>query len=194
MDRNLVSMLSRLSNTKVDTALITPDSDRIFGYPLVYAVEPEQITLNDVEATNIREYLYRGGFLLFDDFHGDAEFARVEAILKQIYGTPPTLLQLLPGGSELFSVFFGIDEVLQVLNDGIVLCAPACEQWEEGPSGIEPKVFAVQDTHGNIEVLLFFNTDLGDGLEWFGIPEYPQWMNVYATKMLTNSVIYAMTH
>ena len=46
------------------------DTDDIFNYPWMYAVEVGQWYLSDEQAPKLREYLLRGGFLMVDDFHG----------------------------------------------------------------------------------------------------------------------------
>ena len=42
----------------------------VFDYPFIYAVEVGRMHLSDQEASKLREYLLRGGFLVVDDFHG----------------------------------------------------------------------------------------------------------------------------
>ena len=93
----------------------------------------------------------------------------------------------------LFHCFYDIDEIVQVTNDSIAKC-PECEQWENGPSGKLPKVFAIFDPDGRISILMAWNTDLGDGLEWADDPSYPANYSTYAFKFLTNAIVYTMTH
>src|SRR5437870_4151300 len=93
----------------------------------------------------------------------------------------------------LFHCFYDIDEIIQVTNDSIAKC-PECEQWENGPSGKIPKVFAIFDQDGRISILMAWNTDLGDGLEWADDPSYPASYSTYAFKFLTNAIVYTMTH
>jgi hypothetical protein len=55
-------------------------------------------------------------------------------------------------------------------------------------------VFAVYDDRGRIVVLLAWNTDLGDGLEWADDPEYPAEYSAYAFRFISNVVVYTMSH
>jgi hypothetical protein len=192
MERNLTALLQRL--TGIDVAppvLVDPSSRDIFNYPLVYSVEPEQMTLGGLEIDNLRNYLTRGGIWFADDFHGDEEF---DQFLAQIHRVLPEATPVeLDTSHPLFHCYYDIDKIIQVTNDSIAKCSE-CEQWENGPSGKIPKVFAIFDAHGRINVLMAWNEDLGDGLEWADDPAYPARYSAYAFKFLTNVVVYAMTH
>lgn len=192
MDDHLTSLLRRMTLIDVGPpVLVNPASQDIFKYPFIYSVEPEQMILGPDEAANLREYLARGGFWFADDFHGDEEFGR---FLEQIHQVlPETSIVELKTSHPLFHCFYDIDEIIQVTNDGIAKCRE-CDQWENGPSGKVPKVFAIADRRGRISVLMAWNTDLGDGLEWADDPQYPAKYSAYAFKFVTNVIVYAMTH
>ena len=93
----------------------------------------------------------------------------------------------------MFHAFYDIDSIIQVTNDGIAKCRD-CDQWENGPSGRIPKILAIFDDRGRMNVLMAWNTDLGDGLEWADDPAYPSAYSTYSFKFLTNVIVYAMTH
>jgi hypothetical protein len=192
MDKNLTTLLRRL--TGVDTGppiLVEPSSEALFEYPMIYSVEPEQMVLGRRDSENLREYLARGGIWFADDFHGDEEF---EQFMDQLHKVLPDAKPVeLDTKHPLFHSFFDIDKIIQVTNDSIAKCAE-CDQWENGPSGKEPKVFAVFDPKGRISVLMAWNTDLGDGLEWADDPEYPAHYSKYAFQFVTNVIVYAMSH
>jgi uncharacterized protein DUF4159 len=181
-------------HTRIDvgsSTLVEPSSPKLFGYPLIYSVEPEQMVLGPHDAANLREYLERGGFWFADDFHGDREFGDfLEQLRLVMPGAQPVELKT---SHPLFHSFYDIEQIIQVTNDGIARCRE-CDQWENGPSGKIPRVFALFDSHDRICVLMAWNTDLGDGLEWADDPTYPQAYSAYASKFLTNVVVYAMTH
>jgi hypothetical protein len=192
MDQNLTSLLRRL--TGIDVAppvLVNPASREIFKYPLIYSVEPEQMILGSKDISNLRDYLSRGGIWFADDFHGDEEF---DEFLQQVRRVLPDASPVeLDMSHPLFHCFYDMDQIVQVTNDSIAKCTE-CEQWENGPSGKIPKVFAISDPHGRINVLMAWNEDLGDGLEWADDPEYPANYSTYAFKFVTNVIVYAMTH
>jgi hypothetical protein len=192
MDQHLTALLHRL--TGIDVAppvVVDPSSREIFKYPLIYSVEPEQMILEPADINNLQIYLSRGGIWFADDFHGDEEF---DLFLQQIRRVLPDAKPVeLDISHPLFHCFYDMDKIVQVTNDSIAKCRD-CDQWENGPSGKIPKVFAVFDPHGRINVLMAFNEDFGDGLEWADDPEYPANYSTYAFKFVTNVIVYSMTH
>ena len=192
MDSHLTTLLRR--QTIIDVGpplLVDPVSPALFDYPIIYSVEPEQMVLGPREVNNLREYLTRGGLWFADDFHGDEEFEKFMVQLRRVI--PDAKPVELTTAHPLFHCFYDIDWIVQVTNDSIAKC-PTCDQWENGPSGRIPKVFAVFDGRGRIIVLLAWNTDLGDGLEWADDPDYPGHYSAYAFKFITNVIVYAMSH
>ena len=59
-------------------------NDRIYDYPILYAVEPGFMELSTEQAARLREYLMRGVFLFFDDFWGEYEWANVQEQFQKI--------------------------------------------------------------------------------------------------------------
>jgi hypothetical protein len=192
METHLSTLFGRLTNIEVgDPDVVDSDSPDIFNYPLIYSVEPEQMVLSEADADNLAEYLSRGGFWFADDFHGDEELNQfIEQVRRVIPGAKVVELDTT---HPLFHAFWDIDSIVQVTNDGIAKCR-ACDQWENGPSGKTPKALAVLDDSGRINVLMAWNTDLGDGLEWADDPSYPGAYSAYSFKFLTNVIVYAMSH
>lgn len=192
MEQHLTTLLGRA--TQVDVAppvVVDASSPQIFNYPLIYSVEPEQMTLGPRDAANLREYLERGGIWFADDFHGDAEFNR---FLQQLQRVIPNAKPVeLTTAHPLFHCFYDIDRIIQVTNDAIAKCAE-CNQWENGPSGQEAKVFAIVNDKGRPSVLMAWNTDLGDGLEWADDPAYPAPYATYSFQFLSNLIVYATSH
>jgi hypothetical protein len=192
MDAHLTALLGRL--TGIDVAppfVVEPSSRALLDFPLIYSVEPEQMVLRPNDIANLRLYLERGGLWFADDFHGDEEF---DAFLQQLRRVIPDAEPVeLTTSHPLFHCFYDIDKIIQVTNDSIAKCAE-CDQWENGPSGKEPKVFAIFDAKGRISVLMAWNTDLGDGLEWADDPQYPATYSAYAFRFLSNVVVYSMSH
>ena len=68
-----VERLTRI-DVHPDGHVISPNSDDLFDYPWLYAVEVGSWGFSDSQAARMREYLLRGGFLMVDDFHGEYEW------------------------------------------------------------------------------------------------------------------------
>jgi hypothetical protein len=192
MDEHLSRLLDRMTGIDVGRpVVIDPSSADIFQYPLVYTVEPEQMVLRQKDISNLAEYLARGGLWFADDFHGDEEFDRFWEQIQRVL--PESSLVELDISHPIFHCFYDIPKIIQVTNDGIAKCRE-CEQWENGPSGREPKMFAVLDQRHRISVLMAWNTDLGDGLEWADDPNYPAEYATFSFKFITNLIVYTMSH
>ena len=71
-DRQFLIAMHRL--TRIDgrptEQVVTLNNNDIFNYPWIYAVQVQNWTFTDSEAIRLREYLFKGGFLMVDDFHG----------------------------------------------------------------------------------------------------------------------------
>jgi hypothetical protein len=192
MDDHFTRLLDRLTGIEVAApAVVDPSSGDIFRYPLVYTVEPEQMVLRQKDISNLAEYLARGGLWFADDFHGAEEFDQFWEQVQRVL--PESSLVELDISHPIFHCFYDIPEIVQVTNDGIAKCRE-CEQWENGPSGKEPKVFAVLDQRHRIRVLMAWNTDMGDGLEWADDRGYPAEYSTFSFKFITNLIVYTMSH
>ena len=71
-DRQFLIAMHRL--TRIDgrptEQVVNLDSDEIFNYPWIYAVQVQTWTFTDAQAKRLREYLLKGGFLMVDDLLG----------------------------------------------------------------------------------------------------------------------------
>src|SRR3972149_9241936 len=79
-----VRRLTRIHTRSVEE-IIDVESDEIFNWPWIYAVEVGGWELSDAQAKRLREYLDRGGFLWVDDFHGSWEWASFMASLRRVF-------------------------------------------------------------------------------------------------------------
>jgi hypothetical protein len=192
MDNHVVKLVNRMTNVRAAAVKVKPESSTIFRYPILYIVEPEMLKLTEFEVKQLREYIKRGGVLFMDDFHGQEDLEPVLKTLNRIL--PGTQMVELDTSHPLFHIFFDIPKVLQVVNDGLAACAERCDQWENGETGRVPHVYGVFDMYGDMQVIMAYNTDLGDGLEFADAPDYPLEQSIYATKLITNVIIYAMSH
>ena len=66
----IVNELSYLNPHTEATNILTFDDPELFKYPVAYLCEPGFWTPTDEEASRLRAYLLKGGFLIVDDFAG----------------------------------------------------------------------------------------------------------------------------
>lgn len=73
-DLNLQLILNEVTSMAVNVGrsnVFDLDDPAIFNYPILYISEPGYWSVNDAEAENLRNFVYKGGFLILDDFEED---------------------------------------------------------------------------------------------------------------------------
>ena len=116
--------------------------------------------LTDAEVETLREFLLRGGTVTFDDFHGPQEWALFERQMARVF--PDREIVELPADHPVFSCFYQLDEYPQIAGLGSFFNNVT---WEKG--GFEAQLHGILDDDGRVMALVNFNTDMGDGWEWF---------------------------
>src|ERR1700753_4495030 len=84
------------------------DSDEIFNYPWIYAVQVQTWSFTDEEAKRLREYLLKGGFLMVDDFHGTADWEEFMSGMRQVFPDRP--IEGLDNKDEIFPALYDLYE------------------------------------------------------------------------------------
>ena len=153
--------------------------ERIFEHPVLYLCEPGYWTLNTEEAERLREYLRRGGFILFDDFRGEYEWINLYEQMQRVFpGKEP---QELSPDHPIWTIYFDIDPV----------AAPSLVRGYDGSRDAD-RYMGYFDDKGRLMALANHNQDIGDG--W----EYPDRdfdnASTVSFQMGINFVIYALTH
>jgi hypothetical protein len=161
--------------------------ERIFDYPILYAVEPGFMELSPEQAARLREYIMRGGFIYWDDFWGEYEWRNVQEQIQKI--DPEFEIQDLPLTHPIFHSYLDVEEVVQVPN---IYNAQRGVTSEKG--GIVPHYMGVLNKKGRVVGFISRNCDMGDAWEWINDPSYPVKYGLPAYKVGINVVIYAMSH
>ncbi len=188
-DRQMLMALKRLTRVEMRPTeqVVDLDSDDIFNYPWVYAVQVANWTFTDAEAKRLREYLLKGGFLMVDDFHGTLDWERFMAGMRQVLPNRP--VEELSDNDEIFHVLFDLGERFQVPGEQYVWSGRTYEK-----DGYIPRWRAIRDDKGRIIVAICYNMHLGDAWEWADMPQYPEKFSSLAYRVGMNYIIYGMTH
>ena len=188
-DRLFLQGVRRLTRIHVRSMeqVVDLESDAIFDYPFVYAVEVGHWELSDAEAKKLREYLDRGGFLMVDDFHGTYEWEVFMASLTKVFPDRPVVD--IDNKDAIFHVLYDLDERVQVPGIQFLRSGNTYEY-----DGIAPRWRAVYDDKGRIQVAICHNMDLGDAWEWADYPAYPEHYASLAFRIGINYIVYSMTH
>ena len=172
-----------------DPILMTLDDPKLFEHPWIYIVEPGALKLNETEVARLREFLLRGGTVMFDDFHGPFEWDNLERQMKRVF--PDRTIVEVPQNHPVFSIFYRMDGYPQVAGIGSFL---AGRTWEKG--GFVSHLRTILDDAGRPMMFINWNTDMGDGWEWSNAEEYPGYIKytAMAYRMGINEIVYALTH
>jgi hypothetical protein len=192
-DFNLSYRLQQLTSLKVHPEGKTMDitDENLRDYPFVYMVEPGSLDLSDAEAASLRKYLLGGGFLMVDDFWGEAEWGNFYHEIRQVFPErEPVELDI---SHPIFHTVFDLKEKPQMPSIGVWSSTGLTYEREDAK---QVHYRAIFDDKGRMMVLACHNTDLGDGWEREG--EDPRYFRQFSEKMAypmaINIIFYVMTH
>lgn len=188
-ERHFLQGLLRLSSidARPNEAYVHPGDPEVYDHPFLYVVEAGHWDLTDSEVRRIREYLLRGGFIVFDDFHGSEEWEIFMGGLRRIF--PDLPVEDVPASAEVFHVLFDMEHREQIPGAQMLLSGRPYER-----DGVVPHWRGVRDRDGRLMVLINHNMDLGDAWEHADWPEYPERYTAMSYRLAINYIIYAMTH
>ena len=126
---------------------------------------------------------------MIDDFWGSNEWDDFEKEIKKIF--PEKEIFEITIEHPIFHTVFDIEKILQVPVVSYAYCN-GCPTYEQ--DGYEPHVKGIFDEKKRLMVVIFFNTDTMDAVEWADEPKYPHHFSAYAYKIFVNTIVYAMTH
>jgi hypothetical protein len=188
-DRQFLIAMKRLTRIEARPTeqVVDLNSDTIFDYPWIYAVQVQTWSFSDEEANRLRQYLLRGGFLMVDDFHGSQDWEDFMRGMRQVLPDRP--IEDLQSGDEIFHVLYDMDDRIQVPGEHYVRTGRTYEK-----DGYVPKWRAIRDDKGRIMVAICHNMHLGDAWEWADDPDYPEKFAAQAFRVGLNYIVYDMSH
>lgn len=157
--------------------VFTTDDPELTKYPLAYVSEPGFWYPSDDEIEGFRNYIMKGGFVIFDDFRGG-----------DLYNLQEQMGRVLPGArwvqldatAEIFDSFFRIEDLTSLV-----------------PYGRAPLYLGIyedNDPAKRLMVIANYNNDIGEFWEFSDTGWYPIDLSNDAYKLGVNYLIYAMTH
>jgi hypothetical protein len=192
-DLNFSYRLHELTALEVDPygKIIELTDEALFDYPFVYMIEPGSMLLEEAEVAALRRYLLNGGFLMVDDFWGEAEWANFYREIKRVF--PDREPRELPLEHEIFHIVYDLKMKPQVpsihawLSTGLTY-----ERWDAQ----EVHYRGIFDDKGRMMAIICHNTDLGDGWEREGESQeyFKEFSEKWSYPLGINIVTYAMTH
>ena len=191
-DLNLSYRLQEMTSLKVDPdgVVLSLTDPKLFDYPFIYMVEPGGLRFNQAEVERLREYLNRGGFMMVDDFWGEAEWENFAFEMRRVF--PDKQPVDLPLSHPIFNIVYKIKEKPIV---------PSIHSYRRGwrterSDANEAHYRAIVDDQDRVMVMICHNTDLGDGWEREGVDlgYFKTYSERFAYPLAINIITYAMTH
>jgi len=201
-DINLSVRLSELTKIAVSRSgagapnhlLVRLGGDELFQCPFVIMSAPGSALIDDAEATRLREYLLKGGFLWTDDSWGSYQWSHWVSQLRKVLPAADYPILDLPLNHELFRTQFEVTEIPQIPNIGFFLRSGG-RTSEQGADSAVAQVKAITDQEGRLIVLMTHNTDIADSWEREG--EDASYFYAFSPRGYAfgiNAVLYALTH
>ncbi len=191
-DRHFAQALRRLTRVhvrSVEQPVNPDDPNDFYNWPWMSAGEMGDWKLTPTQATKLREYLLRGGFLMLDDFWGPEEWERFDESMKLIFPDRPVVE--IDSKDAIFHTVYDLDD--RVPGSGPVGVRPAM-QCQQRADGTQAHWMGIYDDKDRVMVAISFNSDIGDSWEWADEPQYPEKLAGLAIRIGVNYVVYAMTH
>jgi hypothetical protein len=160
--------------------IVALDDPALFGYPIAFMWEPGFWQLTDVEAAAFRTYLLKGGFAVFEDFDGAAQWNVFETQMRRVL--PEHRLVELDRTHPIFDSFFRIKDIGAIRHP---------------MSGLAPRYFGIfeaNDPARRLMAVANFDNDVPEYWEWSGQGLFPFDTSNEAYKLGVNYLIYGLSH
>jgi hypothetical protein len=181
-DRHLQYLIADLSMASTQTEgsnVLELDDPEMFRHPLIYVSEPGYWDMSDAQAQALRDYLLKGGLVLFDDFETN-DWDNMAAQMRRVV---PEYRWIDIGITHpVFHSFFEVDKI---------------DYHHPMYPGMVPNyraLFENNDPNARMIALANHNNDLAEYWEWADSGLFPIISTNEAYKIGVNYVIYSLTH
>ena len=145
---------------------------------MAYVSEPGYWIPSEAECAGLRNYLAKGGFVIFDDFML-GEWYNFESQIRR--ALPGSRIVRLDVSHPVFDSFFRIPSLTMTYPNN-----PSLQAEFFG-------IFENNDPNQRLMVVINYNNDIGDYMEWSGSGWLPVNLTNDAYKLAVNYLVYGMT-
>lgn len=184
-EQNLVSILDDLTllDVKTDGSLVIAlDDPKLFRYPIAMMWEPGYWVMTDAEAARLREYLLKGGFIIFNDFERD-QWDNFEAQMRRVL--PAGRWIPLDATHPIFGTFFHVAKI------------DFPHPRNHHLYGFKPKYFGLYENNDRgrrLMAIANYDTNLAEYWQLAGRGFFPIGSSNEAFKLGVNYMLYGLTH
>jgi hypothetical protein len=180
-DVHMMKILKELTalSPRVDGSnVLALDDPELFNFPIAYLSEPGGWSMSDDEAKGLREYLLKGGFIIFDDFRAGDWYNLEEQMRRAM---PEAHWVQLDQTHPIFNSFFEIKSLTFLTSYG----------------GYMPTYYGMfenNDPRRRLIAIANRDNDLGEYWEYSDTGLDPVDLSNEAYKFGVNYFIYGLTH
>ena len=183
MERNFMKVVSEITTigpVVTGSNIHNMDDPELHRFPIAYLSEPGYWEMTDDEAKGLRQYLLKGGFLIVDDFMGPNEWANFEEQMRRVL--PDARIVPMNVSHPIFDAFFHLQTLEMTYPN-----RPWIQAQFHG-------IYEDNDPEKRLMVIINFNNDIGDYMEWSNDDLYPVNLTNDAYKFAVNYLTYGLTH
>ena len=155
------------------------DDPELLKYPIAYVSEPGFWHPTASESQGLRDYLAKGGFVIFDDFNYANEWMVFENGLRK--SLPDAKIVPMDVSHPIFDSFFHIRTLEMTYPRRPSMMAEFYGVYEDN------------DPTKRLMIIINYNNDIGDYIEHSGQGWHPVNLTNDAYKLAVNYIIYGMT-
>jgi hypothetical protein len=184
MERNFMTIINDLTTLHPhirESNIHSMDDPLLSKYPIGYLSEPGWWHPDEAEAEGLRKWLEKGGFLIVDDFYFDQQWNNFNNSMHLVL--PRARIVKLDVSHPIFNSFFKLKTLEGMTH-------PDNRSAKAEYLGI----YEDNDPTKRLQVIINYNNDIGDYMEWSGQGWYAVNLSNDAYKLATNYIIYALTH
>jgi hypothetical protein len=186
-ERNLMAIMSTATRLRPGAEagnVFDVGDPELHKYPIAYLSHPDAWAMDEKETKNVREYLLKGGFIIFDDFPANQRgngWANFIHTMKQV--VPELEPIALDETHPIFHSFFDFESLTNLFGA------------EYGRNVLFYGYFEDNDPKGRMLAIVNFNNDLGENWEYEsrGLSIIPEGAGE-AFKFGVNYILYGLTH
>jgi hypothetical protein len=165
-------------------------------YPFVYVAAAGRMVLSDADVGFLRRYFMNGGFMMADDFWGDAQWEHFREEMKKVF--PEREPVELAIDHPIFHSVYQFTKEPQIPSVGTYYAYGTSWEpnWDYYQKSKEPHYYGIFDDKNRMMVLICHNNHFGDG--WEHESEDEGYFNTFSEPMgypmFINILQYTMTH
>ncbi len=170
----------------VGSALVALDEPQLFKYPVAYMSEPGGWHPSGQDVAGLRNYLLKGGFIIFDDFRegwrGNYDWTQLRANMAMVL--PNARWVQLTGQEPIFNCFFNVD-LVKAINPTSAYGTRPPTYWG---------IYEDNDPKKRLIAIGNDDNDIGESWQWSAAGFIPISSANETYKIGVNYIIYALTH